>query len=556
MQTSATTPPARQHKDPSWWRHAVIYQIYPRSFADSDGDGIGDLQGIRDRMDYLARLGVDALWLSPFYRSPQADAGYDVADYRDVDPLFGDLDEFDKMLSRAHQSGLKVIVDLVPNHTSDEHVWFKEALASPVGSAARDRYMFRTGKGENGELPPNNWESLFGGSAWTRIEGTDQWYLHMFDVKQADLNWRNPEVREEFIRTLRFWLDRGVDGFRVDVAHGLIKKEGLPDNEEKQGVEGVDIDGHHGPMWDQEDVHEIYREWRKVLNEYDGERTMVAEAWVPTPRMARFIRADEMCQAFNFPYLMTPWNASSYRNIIQRSLDEFSKVGAPSTWVMSNHDVTRHTSRLGISKPGTVLQGLSLHTEQPDEVLGLRRARASIFMTLGLPGSAYIYQGEELGLPENTTMDDRFRQDPTYFRTNGKDVGRDGCRVPLPWKAKAPAYGFGPADSTNTWLPQPDSFARYAIDVEEKDPFSTLALYRRVLKLRQWYDLGNGDVEWLEGPNEDVLMFRNKDIIAVINMGEQTVPLPELQIVAQSLPEIMNGLLPGNSAVWMYAHKR
>lgn len=549
------TAEKNQHQTPSWWRHAVIYQIYPRSFADSDGDGIGDLQGIRDRMSYLARLGVDAIWLSPFYRSPQADAGYDVADYRNVDPLFGDLDEFDKMLSRAHESGLKVIVDLVPNHTSDEHAWFKEALASPAGSHARNRYMFRTGKGENGELPPNNWESLFGGPAWTRIEGTNQWYLHMFDTKQADLNWRNPEVREDFVRTLRFWLDRGVDGFRVDVAHGLIKKEGLPDTEEKQGVEGVDIDGHHGPMWDQEEVHDIYREWRKVLNEYDGDRSMVAEAWVPTPRMARFIRSDEMCQAFNFPYLMTPWNAEAYRHVIQRSLDEFGKVGAPSTWVMSNHDVIRHPSRLGISKPGTVLQGLSLHTEQPDEVLGLRRARASIFMTLGLPGSAYIYQGEELGLPEHTTMDDSFRQDPTYFRTNGKDVGRDGCRVPIPWKAKAPAYGFGPDGSSNTWLPQPDSFARYAIDIEEKDPLSTLALYRRVLKLRQWYDLGNGDVEWLDAP-KDVLMFRNRDIIAVINMGEQTVPLPDLQIVAQSLPEIMDGLLPGNSAVWMYAQKR
>lgn len=553
MQSSETTQPARQRQEPSWWRHAVIYQIYPRSFADSDGDGIGDLQGIRDRMSYLARLGVDAIWLSPFYRSPQADAGYDVSDYRDVDPLFGDLDEFDKMLSRAHESGLKVIVDLVPNHTSDEHVWFKEALASPAGSPARDRYIFRKGKGANSELPPNNWQSMFGGSAWTRVDDTDQWYLHMFDTKQPDLNWHNPEVHEEFIRTLRFWLDRGVDGFRVDVAHGLIKKEGLPDAEEGQVT---NVDGDRGPMWDQDGVHDIYREWRKVLDEYDGDRSMVAEAWVSPERMARYIRSDEMCQAFNFPYMMTPWNADAYRRVIQRSLDEFGKVNAPSTWVLSNHDVTRHATRFGMPNPGTVLRGISLHTEQPDEVLGLRRARASIFMTLGLPGSAYIYQGEELGLPENTTMDDSFRQDPTYFRTNGKDVGRDGCRVPIPWKAKAPAYGFGPDNSAHTWLPQPDSFARYAIDVEEKDPLSTLALYRRVLKLRQWYDLGNGEVEWLDAPHKDVLMFRNRDVIAVINMGDQTVPLPDLQILAQSQPETMDGLLPGNSAVWMFAHKR
>lgn len=550
---SSELPQAYQCRFPNWWRHAVIYQIYPRSFADADGNGVGDLRGIRDRMTYLARLGVDAIWLSPFYCSPQADAGYDVSDYQNVDPLFGDLDEFDKMLARAHESGLKVIVDLVPNHTSDEHVWFKEALAASKSSAARDRYIFRTGKGGHGELPPNNWQSMFGGSAWSRIKDSDQWYLHLFDTKQPDLNWHNADVRNEFIKILRFWLDRGVDGFRVDVAHGLVKKEGLPDSETGQIT---NVDGDHGPMWDQDGVHEIYREWRKVLNEYDGDRTMVAEAWVSPARMARYIRPDEMCQAFNFPYMMTPWNANAYREVIQRSLEEFGQVGAPSTWVLSNHDVTRHATRFGMPNPGTPLRGVSLHTEQPDEVLGMRRARASIFMTLGLPGSAYIYQGEELGLPEHTTMDDSFRQDPTYFRTKGQDVGRDGCRVPIPWEAKAPAYGFGSAESAYTWLPQPDSFARYAVDVQEKDPLSTLALYRRVLKLRQWYDLGNGDVEWLEAPHSDVLMFRNRDVIVAINMGDKTVPLPDLQILAHSQPETMEGVLSGNSAVWMYAHKR
>ena len=552
MQSSAI-PQACQSKFPNWWRHAVIYQIYPRSFADANGDGIGDLRGIRDRMHYLASIGVDALWLSPFYRSPQTDAGYDVSDYCDVDPLFGDLDEFRKLLARAHESGLKVIVDLVPNHTSDEHAWFIEALASPVGSAARQRYLFRTGKGHHGSLPPNNWKSVFGGSAWTRVDGSDQWYLHLFDTKQPDLNWRNDEVRRAFKEVLRFWLDLGVDGFRVDVAHGLIKREGLPDIQEGQSVNLEDSDG---PMWDQDEVHEIYREWRQLLNEYEGDRVLVAEAWVPMSRMVNFIRSDEMNQAFNFPYLMTPWSADQFHQVIQRSLDECGKVRAPSTWVMSNHDVVRHASRLGMRHSSLVLHGLSSRTEQPDEVLGLRRARASIFMTLGLPGSAYLYQGEELGLPEHAAIEDGVRQDPTFFRTQGQEVGRDGCRVPIPWKAKAPTFGFGPEGSSNTWLPQPEGYARYAIDLQEQDPVSTLALYRRVLKLRRWYDLGNGEVQWQEAPGDNVLMFRNRDVIAVINMSEHTVLLPDLEILAQSQPDAVKGLLPGNSAVWLYAHRR
>ncbi|MGJ8515048.1 glycoside hydrolase family 13 protein [Carnimonas bestiolae] len=531
-----------------WWRSAVIYQIYPRSFADANGDGIGDLQGITQRLPYLASLGVDAVWLSPFYKSPQADAGYDVADYRQVDPLFGTLDDFDAMLNKAHGLGLRIIVDLVPNHSSDEHEWFQAALASPPGSPERERYIFRDGKGEHGELPPNNWKSVFGGGAWTRPEGEQQWYLHLFDTKQPDFNWNNPEVRDEFTAVLRFWLDRGVDGFRVDVAHGLIKKEGLPDCSVQQAmIEG----GDPGPMWDQDGVHDIYKQWRSVLDEYDGDRMMVAEAWVvPQERLARYIRSDEMQQAFNFEYLGSQWNARDVRKVVDDSLAQTALVGAPTTWVMSNHDGVRHASRFGLSTPGYRPKGISAKDEQPDEALGLERARGFAFMTFFLPGSAYIYQGEELGLPEHTTMDDKYRQDPTFWRTKGEEIGRDGCRVPLPWQADAPAFGFGPSDKS--WLPQPPNFARYAVDVEEKDSDSTLALYRRVLALRAEYRLGKGELEWLESPTPDALLARNGDVYTLLNFGAEPVALPwsDVEILASSKALSAHQQLQSGGGVW------
>ncbi|ANF56196.1 alpha-amylase [Halotalea alkalilenta] len=530
-----------------WWRSAVIYQIYPRSFADSNGDGIGDLPGITAKLAYLSKLGVDAIWLSPFYRSPQADAGYDVADYRDVDPIFGTLADFDTMLEKAHALGIKLIVDLVPNHSSDEHAWFQAALKSPVGSRERARYIFRDGRGAKGELPPNNWQSVFGGDAWTRLEGQQQWYLHLFDSKQPDFDWRNPEVLAEFEDVLRFWLDRGVDGFRVDVAHGMIKQKGLPDWDGSQAmVEG----GNVGPMWDQDELHDIYRAWRKVLDEYDGDRMMVAEAWVkPQARLARYIRRDEMQQAFNFDYLLARWDANELKEVIDDSLAQSAQVGAPTTWVMSNHDGVRHTSRFGLSQPGARPKGINAAAEQPDEALGLRRARAAIQLTLALPGSAYLYQGEELGLPEHTTMEDRFRQDPAFFRTEGHEVGRDGCRVPLPWVAGAPAYGFGPSEAS--WLPQPESFARYAADLQEGDAESTLSLYRRLLGLRREYGLGEGELEWLQSPRKDVLKLRNGAVTVLLNLGDEPIALPAGKPLAQSVTQPLEGELPGNAAVWL-----
>ena len=551
MRTRDFTVPAACTKL-EWWRSAVIYQIYPRSFADSDGDGIGDLPGITAKLPYLRRLGIDAIWLSPFYRSPQADAGYDVADYRVVDPLFGTLDDFDRMLEQAHALDMKVIVDLVPNHTSDEHAWFQAALKSPPGSAERARYLFRDGKGAHGDLPPNNWQSVFGGNAWSRVPGDSQWYLHLFDRKQPDLNWDHPEVRAEFEDVLRFWLDRGVDGFRVDVAHGLVKAPGLPDWAGQaamvEGTEGGD--GNPGPMWDQEGVHEIYQSWRRLLDTYPGERMMVAEAWIaPQARLTRYIRPDEMQQAFNFDYLLTHWDAAEIRAVVDSSLAASAAVGAPTTWVMSNHDSVRHTSRYGLGRPGARPKGIDAHSEQPDEALGLRRARAAALLTLALPGSAYIYQGEELGLPEHTTLEARYRQDPAFFRTNGSEIGRDGCRVPLPWQADAPSFGFGPGEKS--WLPQPENFARYAVDRQEGVYGSTLELYRQLLQLRHDYWLGSGQLRWQPGGSSDVLSFDNGMLRAVINLGTQPITLPPGRLLLSSEPRDASGRLRGNTAAWL-----
>ncbi len=539
-----------------WWRTAVIYQIYPRSFADASGDGIGDLPGVTAHLDDLRALGVDAVWLSPFYRSPQKDAGYDVADYRDVDPLFGTLADVDELLAGAHDRGIRVIVDLVPNHSSDRHVWFQEALASAPGSAARARYLFRDGKGENGELPPNNWESVFGGPAWTRVTEADgtpgQWYLHLFDTSQPDFDWSNPEVQEEFRGILRFWLDRGVDGFRVDVAHGLVKTDGLPDH-----LPAVDADSMGGsdddiPYWGQEGVHEIYRDWHRVLAAYDGDRALCAEAWLPTvDRTAEWVRSDEMHQAFNFPYLMTEWDAAAIREVISESLRAFPAVGAPATWVLSNHDVVRHASRLALTAENPQGHGIGPDSPgQPIPEVGLRRARAATTVMLALPGSAYLYQGEELGLPEVIALPPETRQDPTWFRTDGERYGRDGCRVPVPWTADAPAYGFSP--SGKSWLPQPAEWATLARDAQEADPESTLWLYRTLLATRRAEGLGAATLTWLDGYGDDVIAFRSGAVTVIANVGGTAVTLPSGTVLAASEP-FDGAALPVDVAVWMLA---
>jgi alpha-glucosidase len=553
-----------------WWRSAVIYQIYPRSFADANGDGMGDLPGITSRLDSLTDLGVDAIWLSPFFTSPQKDAGYDVADYCDVDPLFGTLDDFDRLVTEAHARSIRIIVDLVPNHSSSEHEWFKQALAAAPGSPERARYLFRDGKGADGSEAPNNWESVFGGPAWTRVTEPDgtpgQWYLHLFDQSQPDFDWTNEEVRERFRGILRFWLDRGADGFRVDVAHGMIKEDGLPDytppaeGGSMGGAGGIDpetgeqIELPSAPYWGQEGVHEIYRDWHKVLDEYEGERVLCAEAWVdPLSKMAKWVRPDEMQQAFNFPYLETPWNASALRVVIDESLAAFGAVGAPSTWVLSNHDVVRHASRLALTAENP--QGAGIGPKSPGKPVrevGLRRARAASALMLALPGGAYIYQGEELGLPEVIDLPDEARQDPTWFRTNGERYGRDGCRVPIPWQAGAPAYGFN--ETGASWLPQPDDWDDYARDRQEGTPGSTLELYRLALQLRRAHHLGLGGVTWIDGFGDDVVAFANSGVTVIANAGETAVELPADLLGAEVLlasGPIEGAVLPADTTVWL-----
>jgi alpha-glucosidase len=560
--TAAQLHPAGEKE---WWRTAVIYQVYPRSFADGNGDGVGDLPGITAHLPALRTLGVDAIWLSPFMTSPQRDAGYDVADYRDVDPLFGTLDDFDRMLATAHELDLRVIVDLVPNHTSSEHAWFKAALASAEGSEAREHYYFRDGKGENGELPPNNWESVFGGPAWTRItnpDGTDgQWYLHLFDTSQPDLNWADEWVWEQFRDILRFWLDRGVDGFRIDVAHGMVKVAGLPDYtpaEHEGSLSGASVtlepdisdEPPGAPFWGQEGGHEIFRDWHTVLAAYDGDRALCGEAWVSPPaKLARYVRPDEMQQTFNFSYLETPWSADALHKVIEDSLEAFGAVGAPSTWVLSNHDVVRHATRLGFSEESPQGHGLGPKTPfRPDAVLGLRRARAATTLMLALPGSAYLYQGEELGLPEVIDLPDSARQDPTWFRTNGERYGRDGCRVPIPWTADGPSYGFN--DTGASWLPQPAEWAKLARDVEATDPQSTLSLYERLLSEREARSLGAGTLDWVDGFGSDVVAFRNGGVTVIANLGQASVPLPDGDVIVSSEP-LTGRELPVDTAVWL-----
>ncbi|MGH3704184.1 MAG: glycoside hydrolase family 13 protein [Agromyces sp.] len=528
-----------------WWRTAVIYQVYPRSFADSDGDGIGDLPGITARLDALGELGVDAVWLSPFYPSPQRDGGYDVADYCDVDPRFGTLADFDDLLGAAHARGMRVIADIVPNHSSDRHPWFQAALASPPGSVERGRYLFRDGRGEGGAEPPNNWRSHFGGSAWTRVLEADgapgQWYLHLFDSSQPDFDWSSDEVRAEFRRILRFWLDRGIDGFRVDVASSLVKADGLPDLDPT-------ADESLAPYTGQPGVHEVFRDWRALLDEYDGDRVLVAEAWIkPLTRRAEWVRPDEMHQAFND--LFDDWHAPTLHGIIDDTLAAFSAVGAPSTWVASNHDSTRHATRLSLTgpqRPGGI--GPS-STGVPAYDDALPRARALALLTLSLPGSAYLYQGEELGLPEVTDIPDEARQDPTFFRTKGEQYGRDGCRVPLPWEADAPSYGFGPGEAS--WLPQPEIWARLARDRQQGVADSTLTLYRRAIELRRSRTLGGGDLEWLPGYPSHVLAFRNGSTTVLVNMGTESVPLPAGELLLSSTALHDHSLSP-DTAVWMH----
>ncbi|APH46408.1 alpha-amylase [Microbacterium sp. 1.5R] len=552
--TDALLTETRDDTTAAWWRQAAVYQIYPRSFADANGDGLGDIPGIVSRADYLRDLGIDAVWLSPFYPSALADGGYDVADYRDVDPRLGTLDDFDDMVAALHERGIRVVVDIVPNHSSDLHEWFQEALAAGRGSAARERYIFREGSGPDGAEPPTDWTAAFGGSAWERVDD-GQWYLHSFAPEQPDFNWDHPEVREDFLTTLRFWSDRGVDGFRIDVAHMLTKDltEPLPSTAD---LELLPHDGNH-PLHDRDDVHEIYAEWRRVFNEYDPPRTAVAEAWVSTPeRRARYASAEGLGQAFNFDLLVADFDATQFRTIITDNLAQSEATGSSTTWVLSNHDVTRHATRYGLAplegrtgvKQGVEWVASGGPEDQLDREAGLRRAHAATLLLLGLPGSTYLYQGEELGLHEVADVAPEQRQDPAFFRGAVFDgLGRDGCRVPLPWTASGPSFGFGSAEAH---LPQPAWFAESAVDVEAADPSSTLSLYREALRLRHELQTEES-LEWIETGRPDVLRFaRPNGWQIVTNFGTEPFDLGA-DAADVVLGTVVDGAVPADSTVWI-----
>ncbi len=521
----------------SWWQDGVVYQVYVRSFGDSDGDGVGDLPGIRARLPYLAGLGVDALWLTPFYRSPMADHGYDVADHTDVDPLFGTLADLDGLLADAHRLGLKVLVDLVPNHTSSAHAWFTEALAEPA-SPKRAFYIFRP-PGPGGG-PPNNWESVFGGPAWSLDEASGEYYLHLFDAGQPDLDWRNPAVHQAWEQILYFWLDRGVDGFRIDVAHGLYKDLTLRDNPEHGPIEpGAEL-FHAGWMphaWDQPEVVEVFRRWREITDTYD-DRVMVGEVFLDDlDKVARYVGRDRLHQSFNFVLVAAPFDAGHWKAVIHQALQAFSIEGASPTWVLSNHDVIRHPTRYG------------------GGAAGQRRARAATATLLALPGAPYVYQGEELGL-EQSDVPEAQRQDPMWLRSGGQLVGRDGSRTPIPWTTQEPDHGW---TTGVPWLPFGAGAGGHSVEAEDTDPDSMLAFYRRALALRRELRPGlAAEVCWLDAPGP-VLAFRRihadgRSLRCVLNTGPVDIVVPEatgcLVLTSGSTPP-RDGVVPAETTLWL-----
>jgi alpha-glucosidase len=526
-------PPPAGGGEP-WWRSAVFYQVYPKSFADGNGDGIGDLIGLRDRLDYLEQLGVDALWLSPFFRTPDADGGYDVSDPTDVDPMFGTIADYDALLAAAHARGIRVTIDLVPNHVSTEHAWFRAALTAGRGSPERARFLFRDGEGSDGARPPNNWPSVFGGPAWTRVPD-GQWYLHLFAPEQPDLDWTNPEVTAEFDRVLRFWLDRGTDGFRVDVAHGMAKQAGLPwiPIEVMARIHDRDHDRPpEDPRWDQEEVHGHLRGFRRILDSYPGDRMAVGEVWAAGgERLARYVRPDELNLAFNFQLVEATWSADQIRAAIDDALMTMGAVGAPCCWVLSNHDVVRHVTRFGDGPAGTA------------------RARAAALVQLALPGAVYLYNGDELGLPNVSDLPDEALRDPTWERSGHTERGRDGQRIPLPWDGAKPPFGF--STTTDTWLPVPETWRELTVSRQLDDEESTLSLYRRAIDIRaKSSTLHDGEFTWIGAPDGTLAFRRGTDFVVAVNLAGVPAPMPPGEIVLASGP-IDLGLLPPDTAVWL-----
>ena len=536
-----------------WWKQAVVYQIYPRSFKDVNGDGLGDIAGVTEKMDYLKNLGIDAIWLSPFYPSELADGGYDVIDYRNVDPRLGTMADFDAMAAAAHEAGIKVIVDIVPNHTSNKHKMFIEALAAGRGSAARDRYIFREGRGEHGELPPNDWQSLFGGPAWQQVDD-GQWYLHMFAKEQPDLNWKNPDVHEEFKKTLRFWSDHGTDGFRIDVAPGLAKdldSVPLADMDLAAVQHVLPADGAFSPLWDRPEVHDIYREWRQVFNEYNPPRFAVGEAWVKAESQHLYASTDELGQVFNFEFAEANWFADEFRTAIADGLRAAEEThGSTTTWVMNNHDVPRSPSRFGLPQVKDAPYHQLAHdwllrdgeTYRENRELGTRRARAAALMELGLPGSAYVYQGEELGMTNvqydiedykdceiinmyHERLEKGYSKDEIMKSIYAK--GRDNARTPMQWDDSANA-GF----TTGTpWIKVNDNYDKINAKSQVDDPDSIFSCYKKLVQLRKDYPVFvDGKFTLLLEDDENIFAYSRKNeektMIVVCNFFDKEIPMP------------------------------
>jgi len=531
--------------DPRWWRDAVVYQVYVRSFADGNGDGIGDLAGVRERLPYLRELGVDALWFNPWYPSPLADSGYDISDYRAVDPVFGTLEEAELLIAEARELGIRTIVDIVPNHVSDQHPWFQAALAAEPGSPERERFWFRPGKGPDGSEPANGWQSIFGGSAWTRTGEDGEWYLHLFAPEQPDLNWTHPEVRAEHEDILRFWFDRGVAGVRIDSAALLVKDPELAEERPESKP------GEH-PFTDRDEIHDVYRRWREVADSYTEPRVLVGEVWLPdAERLARYLRPDELHIAFNFDFLSCPWESARMRASIESALESHAPVDAPATWVLSNHDVTRPPTRYGRADTSFSFEAKREGTPT-DLERGTRRARAAALLAMALPGSLYIYQGEELGLPEVEDIPFERRQDPMWHRSGGVDPGRDGCRIPIPWSGTVRPYGFSPDGAARSWLDQPDGWAPLTVEAQTGAEDSMLSLYRAGLKLRRaapW----NGDtaLRWIPSADEVIAFARGNGFACLVNFGPLPVPLLEGADVLMSSNALEGGALPQDTTVWL-----
>ena len=543
--------------DAHWWRQAVIYQIYPRSFADANGDGIGDLKGIISRVPYLKSLGIDAVWMSPFYPSALADGGYDVDDYRDIDPRIGTLEEFDQLVDALHANGMRLIADIVPNHSGSGHVWFQEALKAAPGSPERDRYIFRDGKGENGEIRPSELASHFGPTAWTRITEPDgtpgQWYMHLFASEQPDWNWDNEEVRADFRKTIKFWCDRGVDGFRVDVAHALVKDLANGHLPERQSYDvSVMKDDGTDDLFDRDEVHEIYASWREIFNQYNPPRMAVAEAWVHPNRMPPYASEKGLGQSFSFEMLGAGWNAYKVHELAEKALLRAHELGSSNTWVLSNHDIIRHATRFGVDGTFDTGKWFKANRFNPKVNVkqGLERATAMTMLLLALPGSTYLYQGEELGLQENMEIPDELMQDPQFFRNPDLGLSRDGCRVPLPWVANHPWFGFGEGGSH---LPQPEWYKNYAVDVQDNNPNSTLTLYRRAIQLRKSLQTTE-DLTWIKHwLNKNLLHFKRPNgWHSITNFGTKPVKLPKGRVLLSNLP-LVDGKLPANATAWVQA---